>query len=808
MNRRLAQAGVVLAFERAWPFVVLAVSVLSLFLALVWVGLFNALPPWGKLGGVFLFVFAEALSLLLAFRLGCARFSESVARLDRDSGLSHHPVATALDQPASIHRDALTQALWRANQQSALAQSAAIRVKGPRPQLVTKDPFALRFILPLLALAGFFVAGPERAARLGEAFDWNASSLAAQTARLDAWIDPPAYTHIAPILIDLKAVSKSFSVPVGSELVVRSSDPAGITVTASGGLEEKKTDTATGAEWRWTLRKTAGLTITASGYTLPVLTLDAIPDQSPQIDLIEPPVISETGVTLSYRASDDYGLAAGEVRIANPRIGQRVLTSQHHPLIAAPIISLALPANGHEGQAQTKLEPSESPWAGTTVDLTLAVRDDAQQEAVTAPVAVRLPQRIFIHPLARALVEQRRVLALAPDRWPLVDEALRALLIAPDQFTPETGAYLGLRAIEIGLHRAKTDADLLGTVEALWNLAIALEEHEQGDEKKALDAASEALKKALENGASPEEIKALTERLKTALDAYLKAYAAKARKNQNEAGASHHAPGKLIRPEDLQAMIDQMNDLARRGAGNDASRMLEQLNAILNQLQNSPPQMADPATRQMNDALDDLDTMMRDQRALRDDTFRYGKGDEEAVSPQDQKALKDRQSELKDRLGALRDRMKELGAPDEGALGEADGAMKDAENALGGGDDQEAVGSQGKALENLRKGAQALAQSLEGNAAGNNGQGKKRSGQNPQGQNPQGEAGGPGSDKDPLGRTTRGPYTGDGAIQQGGKGGSLEKRSREVVEELRRRLGQPDRTPDELNYLRRLLERN
>jgi hypothetical protein len=36
----------------------------------------------------------------------------------------------------------------------------------------------------------------------------------------------------------------------------------------------------------------------------------------------------------------------------------------------------------------------------------------------------------------------------------------------------------------------------------------------------------------------------------------------------------------------------------------------------------------------------------------------------------------------------------------------------------------------------------------------------------------------------------------------------LEKRSREVVEELRKRLGDPSRAPDELNYLRRLLERN
>ena len=805
-----------MAFERAWPFLVQAISILSLFLALAWSDLLNALPAWGKIGSVFLFTLGGIISLLLAFRFGQARFNESVARLDRDSDLSHRPVQTALDQPVSTSTDALTQALWRANQQAAFAQILAIKVKPPRPQLVTKDPYALRFTLPLLALAAYFAAGPERDARLADALDWNSSGAALQTARIDAWIDPPTYTRIPPVLIDLKSAAtaklKPFSVPVGSELVLRTSDPAGVTVEASNGLEIKKeldskkenanAAPSTGKEWRFMLRSGSSLTVKSGGRLLATIALSPIADQPPFIEMTAPPAASETGVTLSYHAGDDYGLSSGEAHIANPRMGNRPLTSQHRPLVPAPTLPLALPGTTSDGKAQTKLEPSESPWAGATVDLTLTVRDDANQEASTPPVAIRLPQRVFTNSLARALIEQRRLLALAPDHWPRVGEALRALLIAPDQFMPDAGNYLGLRAVETQLRRARTDADLLGTVDALWQLALAIEDHEQGDEKKALDAARDALKKALENGAPPEEIKALTDRLKSALDAYLKAYAAKARKNQNEAGASRQPPGKMIRPEDLQAMIDQMNDLAKRGATQDASRMLEALNEILSQLQNSAPQMADPATQEMNEALNELDQLMRDERALRDDTFRQGKGGAEGQSPQDQKSLKDRQSQLRQRLNALRNRMKEGGAPDQSEFGEADDAMKNAEGAIGEGDPQGAIGPQGKAIESLRKGAQALAKSLEGNSPGN-GQAKR-----PGGEGQQGEGGGPANDKDPLGRSTRQPDQGNTALQQGGKGGSLEKRSREVVEELRKRLGEPDRAPDELNYLRRLLERN
>ncbi len=808
LNRRLAQAGCVVAFERAWPFLVLAISTLALFLALVWSGLFGLLPLGARMVGVFGFATIGLAAFFLAFRFGQAQFHESIARLDRDLGLPHHPVATVLDQAIPSNADALTLALWRANQQAAYAQIATLRVRAPESRLVGLDPYALRFIFPLLAFAAYWIAGPEREARLAEVYNWETVATPVEAARLDAWIDPPAYTHVPPILIGLTSNpaggKKPYAVPAGSELVLRSSDPSGVVVSASDGLEAKNNAAsafaATGREWRWILRSASSLRIRMGGLTVPALTFDVIPDQPPAIAMTEPPSVSETGVTLAYRATDDYGIASGYIRLAHPRIGQHILAGNHPPLVAPPILSLVLPSDVRLGQAQTKIEISDSPWAGATVDLSLSVRDDLRQEAVTPPVEVQLPQRFFANSLARALIEQRRILALAPDLRPQVNEALRALLIAPDEFMPEAGYYLGLRAIERRLHRAETDADLLDTVDSLWQLSLAIEDHEQGDEKKALDSAREALKKALENGASPQDIKVLTDRLKTALDAYLKSYAAKARKNPNEASDRHQPPGKMVRPEELQAMIDQMNDLAKRGDTQDASRMLEALTSILQQLQSSEPQMADPSSQEMNDALDELDTLMRDQRALRDDTFQQGKNGQE--SAEDQKKLGDRQNELEKRLQTLRDRMNKSGAPDNDAFGEAESAMKQAEGAIGEGDDQGAIGAQGSAIDGLRKGAQALAKLLDGNSSG------KGQGRRPGNQNQQGDGNESADDKDPLGRSTHRYDSGTSPLQQGGKGGSLEKRSREVVEELRKRLGEPDRTPDELNYLRRLLERN
>src|SRR5262249_46520896 len=69
----------------------------------------------------------------------------------------------------------------------------------------------------------------------------------------------------------------------------------------------------------------------------------------------------------------------------------------------------------------------------------------------------RLPERPWSTPIARALVEQRRILALDGDAQASVLTALDALTLAREQFNMEGNVYLGLRAIFWQLARAKSD---------------------------------------------------------------------------------------------------------------------------------------------------------------------------------------------------------------------------------------------------------------------------------------------------------------------------------------------------------------
>ena len=117
--------------------------------------------------------------------------------------------------------------------------------------------------------------------------------------------------------------------------------------------------------------------------------------------------------------------------------------------------------------------------------------------------------------------------------------------------------------------------------------------------------------------------------------------------------------------------------------------------------------------------------------------------------------------------------------------------MRDAEGSLGQGDGDKAVDGQGRALQNLRRGAQSMAEQMQGGP----------------GEGP-GEPGGPQADAaertDPLGRPIRSREYGDDFTVKVPDEIDTQ-RARRVLEELRRRFGEPLRPQIELDYIERLL---
>jgi uncharacterized protein (TIGR02302 family) len=171
---------------------------------------------------------------------------------------------------------------------------------------------------------------------------------------------------------------------------------------------------------------------------------------------------------------------------------------------------------------------------------------------------MRLPERPFAKPLPRALIEQRRNLALDANAKDNVLMALDALTIAPERFIPETNIYLGLRSIYWQLARAESDDGLRDVVARLWAMAVFLEDGNVSETEKTLRNAQEALREALERGASDEEIKKLMDELRAALDKFMQALAEELRKNPQMARPLDPNSMRQLRSQDLRNMLDRM----------------------------------------------------------------------------------------------------------------------------------------------------------------------------------------------------------------------------------------------------------
>ena len=825
LARALKRARGSLLWERLWPALATLATALGLFLAFSWAGLWLVLPPLARAIGLVVFVIVTAIATVPLLMLRLPSVNDGLRRLDRSSGETHRPATAVADQIAANQHDPVAQALWRAHVERALLSARKLKAGWPSPRLAMRDPMALRALVLILAVATFFAAGGEHLKRITAAFDWQ-GVVAPANFRIDAWVTPPVYTGRPPVMLaGLRPGANAHdtapvAVPVGSQLVVRATGNVRFDVVRKGGLEDAPPDAhaalpAGSEERRFVIKGDSSAVLHGVGSSDLAWTFTAIPDRAPTIELIKDPEQQARGsLRLDYKMSDDYGVVEAHADFAL-KDDDAEDEKPAHPLFSAPEFSLTLPqARTRSGAAQTTRDLTAHPWAGATVAMTLVARDEAGNEGRSEPTEFQLPRRIFVKPVARALIEQRRILALDAEAKPLVLTALDALTIAPESFTPEAAVYLGLRAIYFDLVHAKSDDQLREVVARMWEMAVQLEDGNISQAELALRQAQDALRQALERGASDEELKKLMDQLRAAMDKYLQALAEEMRKNPQQLARPLDRNTRMLSERDLKSMLDRLENLARSGNKDAARQLLEELQSMLENLQMARPgAQGDEGDDDMMSALDELGDMIRKQQQLRDKTFKQGQDmrrdrqrQQQGQGQQQLGDLRQDQQGLRDRLNKLLEQLRQRGLGNPGAdqkgqgksemdqLGSAGEAMGEAEGELGQGDADSAVDSQGRALEAMRKGAQGLAQSMQQNGMG---QGPGQPGRNGRARAQQ--------NTDPLGRPLRGREYGDDVTVK--VPGEIDaQRARRILEELRKRFGESTRPQLELEYIERLLK--
>jgi uncharacterized protein (TIGR02302 family) len=830
--KAVGRARLVLIWESAWPRIVPILCLAGLFLAFSWLGLWSRMADPVRYVALALFGIVYVGLILRLGRMTLPTQDEALARVARESAMEHRPATAFGDRLSQPTRDPLTQSLWRAHRWRLLEKLEHLSAGLPSPGMNARDPYALRFLLPLVLLVAFLMAGPDRLDRIADAIRPGASAVEAPP-RIDAWVTPPAYTSRPPIFLTGDAArpgsvdpNAPVRVPQGSVVTLRmpvEPDLSATAVATTGQVlafdtptaQDTAKDTAKNAgttssptpaaadvappeERKLTLSTDSSLNVARGGRALLSWTFAVTPDEAPTIELTRDPSATRSGaLSLAYSLQDDYGVvsAAGTI---SPLDGG---SADARPLVAAPDLPLNLPRQRmREGNGETIRDLSAHPWAGAKVKMRLTATDEAGQSGESPPIEFTLPMRGFNNPIARAVVEQRRLLALDANQAPAVATAIDFITLYPDKFKTN-GPYVALRAAYHRLTGARTDAELVETVDFLWQIALGLEDGDLSLAAQDLRAAQEALRKAIESNASDEELEKAMQDLREAMNQYLEALAKDAARNPQADRQPMDPNTRMLSSEDLQKMMDQIENLAKTGSRDAAQQMLSELQQMMENLEASRSQQGQQGQNgEMNQALDKLGDMIRRQQQLMDKTFKMdpdtdGSGAEaQPMTPEErQKALKELregQQGLQKMLQELQQTMKQQGMQPDGKLGQADRSMGDAADQLGEGAPGQAVGPQGEALQALREGARSLADQMARQNGGGTGT----------------RQGGPMPGQDPLGRQQQGRGTDLGSSVKVPDAIDTQ-RAREILDMIRKRLGDPSRPLIERDYLERLLER-
>lgn len=830
LDRRIGwairRARAVALWEEIWRRLVPILWVVGLHAALSWLGVYAALPPIARfvLLGVVALLFLVAVAAVLRDRaalLAALDGRAAIGRVEAASGLGGHELSGLADRLAAAS-DPATERLWAAHRRRLAARIGALSAGWPHPDLGRRDRWALRPLLGLALFVGWFAVPGDHLGRLLTPFAEAPAPVPED--RLDAWIDPPAYTGRAPLVLIAEgrpiasAAEGLAAVPQGSRLVVRSAAgradlaprPLALTMTPKGGATLTIEPSASEPQAaRAPVERVAKLDadgevrLFRDGAAVAAWTIVVQPDRPPAIRLVGPPEPQASGaLKLSHETGDDWGVVSAEARFAP------TAAAKGRPLYGSPAFPLTLPiGRGHSGPGRTIRDVTAHPFAGSRLAMTLHARDEAGQEGASETIDLTLPERPFRKPLARALVELRRRLALDAGEASVVVTALDALTLAPERFEEKPGIHLGLRFLTRRAAAARDDDALREVVELLWTAATSIEDGDLADQEKALRAAQEALRKAIEEGASPEEIARLTRELRAAMEKFLASKAEQGRRDPQRR-AERSGPQKVITDRDIQRMLDRIENLARTGSREAAEQLLQELREMMENLQaGGPPSGEDQAG---GEALEKLGDMIRRQQKLMEDTHRADRGEageEGEAGAGAMGRLGESQKELRDALKRFSEEMKGRGqgrdgesggqgrgqrggeGNDDGSddLGSSADAMGEAGEALGRGDGEGALDSQQRALDDLRRGARKLADQMMRQQGGRGGR--------------EGEASG---DEDPLGRPRRSRGLADSDRVKVPEEIDVE-RARRILDDIRKRLGETARPKFERDYLDRLL---
>ncbi len=811
LQMKIRLSGAALSLERLiqafWPSMIVLLIAASL---LIW-QVHAVLPPpydlglYGILASLFLWLFIKAVR-----RFRPVTRDQAILRLDANA--TGNPVIALVDRQLSGADDEASKGLWQLHQRRMAQAAELVEVPAPHVRLAKRDPWAIRLVVLLFFGSAIFFGRANTGQSLLETLQDLASGTTGVEISYEAWAEPPIYTGLPTIYLNKIKQDAAVELPQGTRLILRSYGAKSLKI---------ESEVATLTENQKNLGKEAIIEISKSGslvlkkgyHTVAGWNITMIPDVPPTVTVTGDISHSIQGsVQIPYAVRDDYGIIGGKVEITldmdklDRRFGL-VLPPENTAPISFDLI-LPFHADTTDFEATEIKDLAQHPWAGLPVKIRLSVEDAAGHVAFAKPVFMAMPGKRFFDTLAAAIAEQRRDLLWNRNNIKRVGNILKALTYLPEQGFRNERAYLMVRSVisRIAYTPARPIGDDMQTdmAKTLWHAAILIEDGDLSDAAQRLKRAQDRLKEAMKNGATKDEIAQLMDELRKATEAYMRQLAENAKPRDPQANNQNT---RQITRDMLQKMMDQIQQLMEQGRMAEAQALLDQLHQMMQNMQVT--QGGAKNGQQGQEGQQGLQDTLRQQQDLADENFqqmqREFSQNQGEKSPEGTQKDGSEQGDLAARQDALRklmgQQLRELGQDNSAAGRAGREALKQAERQMGAARDNlkqgrgaEALNNQADAVDALRKGMRKLNDASRRVGRDQNRDGLKN-----------GETVGP-DGQDPLGRSAKDrgrAVTNEKLLQSD----MQLRRSKEILNEIRRRSSERGRPQLELDYLDRLLDR-
>ncbi|MGB0908646.1 MAG: DUF4175 family protein, partial [Maricaulaceae bacterium] len=388
--------------------------------------------------------------------------------------------------------------------------------------------------------------------------------------------------------------------------------------------------------------------------------INVLTDMPPTLSIDKPAEADKRDrLAMTYSFDDDYG-------VESLTLSMRLLET---PSADKNNVEIPLPAGSvrKANKRDSALDMTKHIWTGRKVAGRLIATDGLGQSAISEEMFFTVPDKIFVEPMAKAIIEHRNLLLAgqsdyAPqprrtrrdwmnmpihDNWQTEDRMGRApeniqrtatlidaLTDVPEGLFEDPALYMGLRYVSGRLRQARAQSELEGLPEYLWELAIRAEFGVLGTALEEMREAEASLNEGMARRAEQREMDTLFDRYDTAVDNYLEYL----RDNAEQVDAEGGGEGSGRNVDEIQELLEAIEEANRIGDTEGARKALQKLAQLLENMKMQLAQggsggegsQGSEMTEEMEESLEELADLLGKQRELQDETQQTERQEQES----------------------------------------------------------------------------------------------------------------------------------------------------------------------------------